>query len=207
MKHSDFLTAIRKNRLYIFTVNDVARYFPETARKTIQNQVQLWAEKGRLERLRRGVYLVRFPEGGPVVPDFFIANKLYETSYVSMETALSFYSIIPEVAAAVTSVTARQTKLFKNKFGIFRYNSCKNEAFCGYKIMVYDGFKIYIAEKEKALADFVYFKKRSGEEIDLASERFDEVGLKKLSWKKIFYYAKFFGKKTRADLRKIRSRL
>ncbi len=204
MKYGNFLTTIRKNKLYIFTADELIKYFPDSAPKTIQNQIQLWTEKGLLFRLKRGLYKIQFPEGGPDLPDLYIANRLYEPSYVSLETALSFYNLIPGVAAGVTSVTTRQTKLFRNRFGSFRYSSCKNDAYCGYRIMAYEGFKIYIAEREKALADFVYFKHRYGEEIDVDLERFDKECLKKLSWNKVFHYADIYNKKVLSPVKRIR---
>ncbi len=207
MKYGDFLTTIRKNRIYIFTADELSRYFPDSAMKTIQNQIQVWVERGLLFRLKRGVYKIQFPEGGPDLPDLYIANRLYEPSYVSLETALSFYSLIPEVAAEVTSVTTRQTKLFRNEFGSFKYSSCKNEAYCGYKIMLYENFKIYVAEKEKALVDFVYFKHRYGEKIDVDAERFDKEKLNECSWNKVFHYAAIYNKKTLSVLKRIREGL
>jgi len=151
--------------------------------------------------------MAQFPEGGPILPDLYIANKIYEPSYVSLETALSFYSIIPEVAAEVTSITTRQTKSFKNKFGRFRYSSCKKEAYCGYKIMLYEGLQIYIAEKEKAFVDFLYFNHRHGEKVDIDRERFDRECLRKLSWKKVLRYAKRYNQKTSATAERFREKL
>jgi len=207
MKYLDFLTRLKQDKLYVFSVNDIERYFSNSSHKTIQNQLQMWTEKGLLLRLKRGVYKIQLPEGGPVLPDMYIANRIYEPSYVSLETALSFYGIIPEVAIEVTSVTTRQTKLFRNHLGRFRYRSCKKQAYCGYKIMVYEGFKIFIAEKEKAIVDFIYFKLRDGETFDLKKERFDEEILKGLSWNKISKYAKNFSKKTLAVVKKMKEQL
>lgn len=207
MNYNKFLTVIRKSRHYIFSLNDVFKYFPESTNKTIQNQLQSWTNKGLLLRLKNGVYKIQFPEGGPDLPDLYIANKIYEPSYVSLETALSFYSIIPEVAAQVISVTTRQTKLFRNKIGSFKYVSCKNDAYLGYKIINYENFKVYIAEQEKAVVDFIYFKLKYGESIDIAIERFDKKLMKKLSWKKIFDYARKYNNKTLKVLRCIKGKL
>lgn len=207
MNYNKFLTVIRKSRHYIFSLNDVFKYFPESTNKTIQNQLQSWTNKGLLLRLKNGVYKIQFPEGGPDLPDLYIANKIYEPSYVSLETALSFYSIIPEVAAQVISVTTRQTKLFRNKIGSFKYVSCKNDAYLGYKIINYENFKVYIAEQEKAVVDFIYFKLKYGESIDIAIERFDKKRMKKLSWKKIFDYARKYNNKTLKVLRCIKGKL
>lgn len=207
MNYNKFLTVIRKSRHYIFSLNDVFKYFPKSTNKTIQNQLQSWTNKGLLLRLKNGVYKIQFPEGGPDLPDLYIANKIYEPSYVSLETALSFYSIIPEVAAQVISVTTRQTKLFRNKIGSFKYVSCKNDAYLGYKIINYENFKVYIAEQEKAVVDFIYFKLKYGESIDIAIERFDKKRMKKLSWKKIFDYARKYNNKTLKVLRCIKGKL
>lgn len=207
MKYTRFLSVIRKNKLYIFTANDLVKYFPSSSQKTIQNQIQLWVERGLIIRLKRGLYQIQFPEGGPALPDLYIANKLYAPSYISLETALSFYNFIPEVSAGVTSITTRQTRAFNNKFGYFKYSSCKNDVYCGYRIMPYEGFEVYIAEKEKAIVDFVYFKNRRGEGIYLDAERFDEVLLKKLSWRKVYNYARLFNKKTLLIVKSIRNKL
>ncbi len=204
MEYNRFLTIVRKNKLYVFSANEMTKYFSDSADRTIQNQLQLWTEKRLLIRLRRGLYCVQFPEGGPDLPDLYLANRIYEPSYVSLETALSFYSLIPEVAIQVTAVTTRQTKLFKNKFGSFKYSSCKNEAYLGYKIMLYEGFKIYIAEKEKAIVDFIYFKQRIGERVNPDRERFDREGLEKISWNKVFRYARIYNKKTLATTKRIK---
>lgn len=207
MKYQSFLTTIRKEKLYIFTPAEIAKYFPRSASKTIQNQVQLWEEKNLLLRLRRGLYKINFAEGGPDLPDLYIANRLYEPSYVSLETALSFYSIHPEVAAVVTSVTVRQTSSFKNSFGVFQYKSCKAQAYCGYKIMLYEGFKVYIAEPEKAIVDFLYFKHRYGEKVDIDTERLDKERLRNLVWNKVLHYAGLYNKKTLSAAKEIRKSL
>lgn len=207
MTYNKFLTVIRKNRHYIFSPNDIFKYFSGSTNKTMQNQLQSWTNKGLLLRLKNGVYKIQFPEGGPDIPDLYIANKIYEPSYVSLETALSFYSIIPEVAAQVVSVTSRQTKLFRNKIGSFKYVSCKNDVYFGYKIINYENFKVYIAEQEKAVVDFIYFKLKYGESIDIAIERFDKKLMEKLSWKKIFDYARKYNNKTLKALRYIKGKL
>jgi len=59
------------------------------------------------------------------VPEYFLANRLYAPSYVSLENALSFYGIIPEEAAAVSSVTTKPTRVFRNHYGTFTYRTCK----------------------------------------------------------------------------------
>lgn len=193
--------ALRKNKLYLFALNDIRNLFPDAKEKTIKNNLNRWLAKGYFNRLKKNLYEIgRDPELG--IPDLYIANRLYEPSYVSLETALSFYSIIPDIAAAVTSITTRATRGFKNKYGSFSYKTCKKEAFKGYKIMAYAGFKICIADKEKTLVDFLYFRLRSGFPIELNEERFNKKILNTLDWKKALRYAEDFNKKTAELLKK-----
>lgn len=69
-------------------------------------------------------------------------------------------------------------------------------AFRGYRLMLYEGFKVYIADKEKALVDFLYFRLRSGYSLDFAEERLSKKILRNIDWKKTFRYAKLFNKIT-----------
>jgi predicted transcriptional regulator of viral defense system len=50
-----------------------------------------------------------------------LANHLYGPSYISFETALAFYGLIPEKVFAVRSATFRRAKQFENLLGRFEY--------------------------------------------------------------------------------------
>ena len=76
------------------------------------------------------------------------------------------------------------------------YRSCRKRAFTGYRIVVYEGYKVLIADEEKALVDFLYFKQRQGLSIDFEEERFDAEILKGIEWKKAEEYAELFNKVT-----------
>ncbi|MFH1824485.1 MAG: hypothetical protein ABH873_04585 [Candidatus Firestonebacteria bacterium] len=193
MDEKNLITYARVNKRYVFSVKEAKMVFSQSSGKTVDNLLQKYEKKGIIERLKKGLYSVKFPEGGPTIPDLFLANRMYEPSYVSLETALSFYNIIPEETAEVTSVTTGQTKVFKNKQGVFWYFSVKKEAFFGYILLNLEGFKVNIAEKEKALVDYIYLKMRRGEEIDVMEDRFDTDILKQLNWEKVKQYAKLYG--------------
>ncbi|MCX5712190.1 MAG: hypothetical protein NTY47_03830 [Candidatus Omnitrophica bacterium] len=119
-----------------------------------------------------------------------IANKLYAPSYVSLETALSYYSIIPEVSMAVTSITTKSTRKFSNKHGLFIYRAIKPKVFNGYYVEKQGNFDILIAEPEKALADYLYFKTYRGKKISIPEERLDKEAISRLSRRKLESYAK-----------------
>lgn len=195
MDYIALISSLKSNKLYLFTLEDIKNLFPDEKEKTIKNNFSRWLAKGYFARLKRDLYEFIEQGGDMKLPDLYIANRLYDPSYVSLETALSIYSIIPDIAAGVTSVTVRPTRLFKNNYGSFFYKTCRREAFTGYRIMPYGGFKVNIADKEKALMDFFYYRLRSGHPVDFREERLNKKILGKINWKKAFYYAGLFNER------------
>ncbi len=162
----------------------------------MKNNLGRWVKKALLLRLRKNLYEFIEPGLESNIPDVYVGNKLYAPSYISLETALSIYSLIPDIAVQVTSLTTLPTREFKNRHGSFFYRSCQKKAFTGYKLMQYEGVKILIADKEKALVDFIYFSIRQKEPLDFDEERLERDLVKKLNWSKTLKYAKLFNKKT-----------
>ncbi|MBN2251973.1 MAG: hypothetical protein JW724_07870 [Candidatus Altiarchaeota archaeon] len=191
---------LKENGKALFSLQDAEALFPGTAPKTVKNNLSNWVGKGLVRRLRRNVYELVSP--GKEVPDYYLANSLYSPSYVSLETALSFYGIIPEEAAAVTSVSTKPTRTFRNQRGLFIYRTCKKEAYTGYRIMRIEGYKTLIADREKAFVDHIYFRLLEGEK-DYSHERFD---LSKVRKGKSRGYAKLFDKKTHKTVEELLSK-
>ncbi|MDD5596247.1 MAG: hypothetical protein PHY94_08425, partial [Candidatus Omnitrophica bacterium] len=65
-------------------------------------------------------------------------------------------------------------------------------AFTGYYIEKMGGIDVLIAEPEKALVDFLYFKHRKGKTIDFEQERFDKTMIARMNKKKLRLYAGLF---------------
>lgn len=99
------------------------------------NQLNRWTKKGLLIRLRRGMYVFNAHDRRVAADVNYIANRLYEPSYVSLESALNFYGLIPESVKDITSVTTRKTNTFCNEEGVFSYSHVKPRAFRGFKKM------------------------------------------------------------------------
>ena len=196
MNYVELTLALRRYKMYLFALEDVKNLFPKEKVKTIKNNISRWLSKGYFVRLKRDLY--EFVQLGveSKIPDLYVANRLYEPAYVSLETALSVYSVIPDIAAGVTSVTARPTRTFKDKYGAFFYRSCKKKAFTGYGLITYEGFKVCIADKEKALVDFLYYSSRLSHSLDFNEERLNKKILKNIDWKKAYHYAKLFNDRT-----------
>ena len=107
-----------------------------------------WANKGYLIMLRRGLYVLSDIKNR--IDAMMLATKLYSPSYISLETALSFYGIIPEAVFTVTSVTTRKTKKFTTPVGNFGYQKIKKEAFGGFETKNKKGISYNLALPEQA---------------------------------------------------------
>lgn len=153
MKYDDFRKTFRE-----FPVLDTATVIRLTREdpQIMRNQMSRWVKSGRLIQLKRGLYIFNELDQGRGVARLFIANKLYEPSYISMETALSLYGIIPEGVSVATSITAKVTRRFDNEAGHFLYQHVKPSAFRGFRQESMDGCPVFIAEPEKAVLDFLY---------------------------------------------------
>lgn len=204
MKYIDLISELKKNNLIIFSLRDIENLFPKENLKTLKNNLGRWVKKALLLRLRKNLYEFTEPGLESNIPDVYIGNKLYAPSYISLETALSIYSLIPDIAFHVTSLTTLPTREFKNKYGSFFYRSCQKKAFTGYRLMQYEGVKILIADKEKALVDFIYFSLRQRRPLDFEEERFERDLISNLNWSKTLKYAKLFNEKTVGALLKLK---
>ena len=116
-----------------------------------------WTEQAKklIIKLKRGFYVLNENDRKVTPSRFYIANRLYGPSYISMESALSFYGFIPEQVSALTSVTTKKTLRIRNDSGDFLYQHIKPETFRGFKAAKDNtGFDFFIAVPEKAIVDF-----------------------------------------------------
>ncbi len=117
-----------------------------------------WQKKGYLKKLVKGFYVLKDKELSEKEMNF-IANQLYQPSYLSLEYALRLYGLIPEEVFLYTSVTTKATRRIEAVVGNFLYQSVKKELFFGYRLEQEKDFSFKIAEPEKAVLDFLYLRK------------------------------------------------
>lgn len=191
MNFKELYKTLEKNKYYIFSFDDLLFFYPNEKRANLKKLIYRWKGKGWISSLKKGIYELTYPKDLSI-PDMFIANHLYSPSYVSLETALSHYSIIPEVSMAVTSITTKPTRKFKNKHGLFIYRTVRPVAFTGYYVEKQGAFDILTAEPEKALMDFLYFKTYRNRKFSFEDERFDKDVISHLNKKMLNKYAKLY---------------
>lgn len=127
--------------------------------KIYDYQLSLWQRRGYIEKLKRGIYIFTARKKG-LGPEE-ISFLMYEPSYLSLEFALSFYGLIPEMVYTLTAVTSRNTKKINNSSGNFTYRHVKQELFFGYKPRETKNGKYLFATPEKALLDYFYLNQHT----------------------------------------------
>jgi len=158
-------------------------------------QVSQWRKKQYLIKLKKGLYVFSEKYRKIEINMEFIANFLVNPSYISLEYALNFYSLIPERVFTVTSITTKKTQSYSNSLGFFSYSSIKKELFLGYEFIKIQNYTVVIALKEKALIDYFYFNKNK---FDESIESFNEMrfqNLETLNMSKLKEFSKKFPQK------------
>ncbi len=150
----------------------------------LQKQLSRWTSTGKVLQLRRGLYalakLYRQKEPHP----FLIGNQLVEPSYVSVQSALAHYDLIPEAVTEVTNITIRRrSKTYQTPFGRFKYQHVQRDLFFGFSLVqiTFDQY-CYLARPEKALLDLIYLSPQGNELDFLETLRLQNLEKLDLSW-------------------------
>ncbi|MCR5362004.1 MAG: hypothetical protein K6E73_08345 [Bacteroidales bacterium] len=132
----------------------IASLFPDV--KSANRKVASLEQANRIIRLKRGLYVVNPKESGLLLSSGGIANVMYGPSYVSMQTALREYGLIPERVEAVESMTTHLSVSFENPVGRFEYHHCPKDYYSiGITQREEEGVTYLIATPEKALCDYI----------------------------------------------------
>ncbi|MCL2416393.1 MAG: hypothetical protein FWD02_00460 [Bacteroidales bacterium] len=111
---------------------------------------------GNLIRLKKGMFVVSPKVSRQTLSTELIANHLYGPSYVSMETALRYYGLIPEQVYTVRSMTTNRSKKFENTIANFEYTTVGKDYYSiGIKQQIENNCTFLIATPEKALCDMI----------------------------------------------------
>jgi predicted transcriptional regulator of viral defense system len=170
---------LQNKKITLFTPSIFLSLF-NISHNTGKSLLSAYTQKGFFIKLKNGFYITKSPQPN----DFEIANKIYMPSYVSFETALSYHNVLPEIVYSITSATTKASRnyVILNKY--FTYHKIKKELFFGYDAITIGGQTIWMADKEKALLDYLYFvtMKKKPEN--------DRLYLKEMSTSKIKKYLK-----------------
>ena len=111
--------------------------------------------RGVIKRIRKGLYIFGSDYARRPYCRELLANLVKGPSYVSLESALSAYGLIPEGVVAVTSVCLGSPKRYETPLGLFIYRSVPEQGYCigVRRVALEDGRAYLMATPGKALAD------------------------------------------------------
>jgi len=190
MRFREFESRIKA--LPAFKLNDVYKLDPGFHRQ----QLYYWHNQGYIKPLAGGYYILA-EQAIDEMFLFMVANKIYEPSYVSLESALAYYEVIPETVLGVTSISSRKTKQYDTSWGVFSYRSVKPLYMIGYQVMENSyGYKFKIASFEKAVLDYLYLHSNIQSTADFEGLRWNRTQLHNLlDHLKFTRYVNSFGKR------------
>ncbi|MES1245336.1 MAG: hypothetical protein ABUT39_27280 [Acidobacteriota bacterium] len=125
----------------------------------VRRQLSRWTGAGRLYQLRRGLYALAppFRKGKP--HPFLVANRLVLGSYVSLQSALAYYGLIPEAVPVTTSVTPDRPGRWDTPLGTYEFRHLQADLLTGYRwLEMTDGQFAYVASPGKALLDLIHLE-------------------------------------------------
>ncbi|MBM3145446.1 MAG: hypothetical protein FJ010_10835 [Chloroflexi bacterium] len=165
-----------------FNLNDVRKLDPRFHRQ----QFSYWLSKEFIKPLAGGYYILANQQVDERYL-FTLANIIYQPSYISLESALAYYQVIPESVLDVTSVSSRKTIQFQSLWGRFSYRSIKPLYMFGY-VVVEPGQKgkCKIARLEKAVLDYLYLNPRIDSIADFEGLRWNQDPLRGLGKNELF---------------------
>ena len=112
-------------------------------------------KNGELVALRRGLYVPGDELDLPIPDRFVIANHLRGPSYISLESALSYWNLIPERVHEISSVTTKTSKTYATSIGRFSFQHLKTPyyAFGIRSVQMAEMQMAMVASPEKAVCD------------------------------------------------------
>lgn len=181
MKWEELLTTVGDEPVFTSSLLMAGNISPADNRR----QLSRWVRSGRIIRLRRGIYILASPYRKIEPHPFLLANAMKAASYVSLQSALAHYGMIPEYTPVTTSVTTGRPENIGTASGTFYFSHIKKSWFSGYRqVEVMPGQSAFLANPEKCLLDLVYLTPggdKMGYLRGLRLQNLDQINLGELS--------------------------
>lgn len=146
---SEIIITLKKQNISLFTVSDFARLLNLKNNNTLYKKIQRLEKQKIIKKIINGKYLFSISH----VDEFSIAHFIMNPSYVSLESALSFYGIMTGFSYSITSISTKPPKTVTVDEKEYSYSHINPLLFWGYE----KNGQFLIADKEKALLDYIYF--------------------------------------------------
>lgn len=160
----------------LFSLDELGGILGVGNRQSLYKRIDRLTKAKILEKLIKGKYYFSLNK----VNDFTMANFLYQPSYISLQSALSFHSIMTGFSYQITSISVKKPKNFIIDKKDFIYSKITPKLFWGWEKKE----DFLMAKPEKALLDYVYFASKG-----LANVDWEEIDISKLDKKLLLTWA------------------
>ncbi|NUN10291.1 MAG: hypothetical protein HUU54_14045 [Ignavibacteriaceae bacterium] len=188
----NFITFARElNNFPAFSLKEINKL----SGKVYYHRLAEWQKKGYIRRIANGIFVfadVNLDE----MHLFYLANRIYEPSYISLESAFAYYGFIPESVYRITSVSTKKTSEFRYDDIVFSYRTIHRRFNFGYNLINWKNVTVKIAEPEKAVIDYFYLNPEINTNNHINEMRFNVMTMNELiDWDKVSRYLGLYDNK------------
>lgn len=178
---SKLLTKINSIPKKFFSLTDLSK-ISDLEKNSLKVAISRAVKDEKIIKLVNGFYAKNIND----IPWENLAINIYSPSYISFESALSYYNILSQQTASLTLATNKRRKNIEIHNQSIVYRHIRNDLFWGF--IKKDDY--LIAEPEKAFLDLAYLSLNGYGHFDL-----DEMNISLLEIEKIAKYLKRFKSK------------
>jgi len=146
----------------LFSEQDLKILYPNMSQSSLHSGISRSLRSKDIIKLKRGHYMFAGGLQQKRISKFVIASHLYNPSYISFESALSYHGLIPEAVYVTTSACKqRKYKKFNSVVGDFSYDFIPCVPFfIGVEAVTINEYHCMLANPIKALFDLIYKQRK-----------------------------------------------
>lgn len=162
-KEIALLSTLEREKKEFFIMEDAANALPSSSRQVIRNMLSNLAHKGRIERIKKGTYLlVPFKQNSWIAHDFAVVPLLAKEYYVGFWSALSFWSMTEQLPITVFVAVRRPKKERRFQNTAFKFITLSEKYFFGYETVTVVNVPVAVSSREKTVLDCLLHPQHCG---------------------------------------------
>jgi predicted transcriptional regulator of viral defense system len=153
--------AILKFGRIVSTSNLLELFTEEYSKTSAYNRIQALSNAGWFLRIKNGLYLIIDSLSSRSTSDIsllLIAQAINKDSYISLNWALNYYQMFDQYSKTISIINKDISKKYKFQNNEIKFIKINKKYFFGFSQTRIDGELIQIAQKEKALLDYLYLE-------------------------------------------------
>ncbi|EKE05799.1 MAG: hypothetical protein ACD_19C00176G0021 [uncultured bacterium] len=154
------ISILKELNVKVISPSSLSKILGIENQNTIYKIIERMEKYKLIERLIKGKYII----SGEKISDFEKAGVILTPSYISLESALTFYGILPQFTYSITSITTQKSRKYEMNGKEYEYTKIQSKFFSDY--VRKDNF--LIATPEKALIDLIYLASKKLRKIEIS---------------------------------------